>query len=288
MDAAREAIFIGELAEVPVQISHVKIIGQRNWGKMPKYIGYIEDARRRGIEVLGDQYPYRATGASYDYRLYGLMQRRAIKENTPEVVMFRSLPEAYRHWEGRLLSDVMQETGKSAEEIIQMLGITPESRYYGVYICLGEDDLKTAMASPLIAVCSDSAPVSARALARGDYSDFHPRTFGTFAEFFGTYVRQKEYCSWELGVYKCTGLPARQLGLTDRGLIRENYCADIAIFDPRTYGARNNYSVPDAPPVGMKYVFVNGELALDVPAGETGDGVLTDRLNGRVLRHGMP
>jgi N-acyl-D-amino-acid deacylase len=285
LDAAREAIFIGELAEVPVQISHVKVIARRNWGKMPRYLGYIEEARlRRGIEVLGDQYPYRATGASHDYRLYSLIQRRAIKDNTPEVVMFRNLPEEYRRWEGRLLSDVMKEENKSAEEIIQMLGLTPESKYYGVYICLGEEDLKAAIASPLIMVCSDSGVLSARALAKGDYSDYHPRTFSTFAEFFGTYVRQKGYCSWELGVYKCTGLPARRLGLRDlpdgeagRGMIRENYYADIAIFDPQEFGARNNYTTPDVPPAGMKYVFVNGALALD-------NGAPTGRLCGKVLR----
>jgi hypothetical protein len=189
LDAAREAMFIGELAEVPVQISHMKVINRRNWGEMKKYLHYIEHARKRGIDVLGDQYPYRATGASHRYQLHYLIKRRAIDEGTPEVCMFRTLPEQFSHWEGRMLTDVMAEEGKTPQEIIDTLELTPDSKYYGVYICLSEDDLKDAMQSPLVMVCSDSSIPTARALERGNFSRYHPRTFGTYPEFFGKYVR---------------------------------------------------------------------------------------------------
>jgi len=279
LDAIREAIYIGELAEVPVEISHMKVIGKRNWGEMSRYIEIMKEARARGQDVTGDQYPWCATGPAGNYRLYTLLVREAIQRDSPEVVFLKDMPGKYKKYSGRLLSELLTEEKITPEELMADLSLTERSRIFAAYLCLSGDDLLLPMKEDFVMVCTDGTIVSSKEIERGEGRYDHPRKFRTFPEFFARYVRDKGVCTWELGIYKCTGLPAWRLGLADRGVIKPGACADLVLFDPQKLAPGADYRDQTPPPKGITWVFVNGHPALK-------EGNLTGVRSGRVLYAG--
>jgi len=262
LDAIREAIYIGEIAEVPVQISHMKVIGRENWGDMPRYLEIMKTARARGMDVTGDQYPWRSTGPAANYRLHRILVRDAIKRETPEVVLLKDMPGKYAKYSGRLLTELLEEEHMTPEDLISDLNLTPESPIFATYLCLGEEDVLLPMKEDFVMVCTDASLVSPEEMEKGKSTDAHPRRFRTYPEFLGKYVRDKNVCSWELGVYKCTGLPAERMKLKDRGVIQPGAYADLVLFDPQKIQANADYRDQSPPPLGMVWVFLNGQPAL--------------------------
>ena len=279
LDAIREAIHIGELAEVPVQISHMKVINKRNWGDMGRYLDIMKEARARGLDVTGDQYPWRATGPAGHYRLYTLLVREAIKNDSPEVVFLKDMPGRYQKYSGRLLSELLAGEKMTPEELMADLSLTERTRIFAAYLCLSGDDLLLPMKEDFVMVCTDGSIVSSKELERGKGKDDHPRKFRTFPEFLAGYVRDRGVCPWELGIYKCTGLPAWRLGLADRGIIKPGACADLVLLDPQKLEAGADYRDQTPPPKGIMWVFVNGRPALK-------EGNLTGISSGRALYAG--
>jgi len=262
LDAIREAIYIGEIAEVPVQISHIKVIGRANWGDMKRYLEIMKDARARGLDVTGDQYPWRSTGPAAHYRLYRILVRDAIKRETPEVVLLKDMPGKYAKYSGRLLTELLEAEHITTEDLIKDLNLTPESPIFATYLCLGEGDVILPMKEDFIMVCTDASLVSPEEMEKGKSKDDHPRRFRSYPEFFGKYVRDKNVCSWEMGVYKCTGLPAERMKLKDRGVIRPGAYADLVLFDPEKIHANADYRDQSPPPLGIVWVFLNGRPVL--------------------------
>ncbi|GAB4325365.1 MAG: hypothetical protein Kow0059_21410 [Candidatus Sumerlaeia bacterium] len=282
LDAAREAVFIGELAGVPVQISHIKLINKRNWGRMGEYMQIIRKARERGLDVTGDQYPWRASGPAAHYQLHRLLVREAIENESPEVVLLKDMPEGrWAKYSGRPLSDLLTGEGLTAEQAVKALSLTPRSKLYATYLCLGEQDVRVPMREDFIMVCTDASLVDSAAIASGRVWDEHPRKFRTYPEFFARYVRDGGVCSWELGVYKCTGLPAKRLGLEDRGVIKPGAWADLVLLDPERLDPGADYRDQAPPPQGITHVFLNGVALLK-------DGVLRKERPGRALYHNAP
>lgn len=276
LDAIREGIFIGEIAEVPVQISHMKTIGKANWGNMNMYIKYMKDAQKRGIEVTGDQYPWLATGASYNYKLLTLINREAIKRDSPETVLLKEMPGKYNKYSGKLLSELLEEEKITPEDLIKDLNLTDDSKIYATYLCLSEKDLLLPMKEDFVMVVTDAGLKSQEEIDKNDYDGEHPRKFGSFPEFLSKYVRDKNVCSWELAIYKCSGLPAKRMKLADRGVIKEGCYADLVLFDPIELDTNVDYIRQDRYPKGINYVFVNGQPALK-------EGKFTYLRNGKVL-----
>lgn len=277
LDAAREAIHIGELAGVPVQISHMKVINRRNWGTMPAYLDLIAAARARGQDVTGDQYPWRASGPAAHRKLYDLLVREVIRAETPEVVLLKDMPGRYAAYSGRPLTELLEGEEMTAEDLVADLKLTGESPLYATYLCLGDTDVCRPMTADFVMVCTDSGLVSAERIASGECHDEHPRKFRSYPEFFARYVRDRGVCSWELGVYKCTGLPAARLKLEDRGRIRPGAVADLVLLDPQQLDPGSDFRDQAPPPRGIRWVFVNGQPALR-------DGELTGVRAGCVLR----
>ena len=278
LDAVREAIYIGEVAEVPVQISHMKVINRRNWGDMVKYLDIMKSARERGMDVTGDQYPWRASGPAAHYRLHRLLVRDAIKRETPEVVLLKDMPGKYEKYSGRPLTDLLEGEDMTPEQLIEDLDLTEDSKVYATYLCLGEEDVRLPMKEDFVMVCTDSSLVSFKTMQKEEeYKDDHPRKFRSYPEFFGKYVREQKVCSWELGVYKCTGLPAKKMKLEHRGVIKPGAFADLVLFDPEKIDAGADYRDQTRTPKGIKWVFLNGQPVLK-------EGVLTRNRAGKPLR----
>ncbi len=263
-EAMAEAIEIGERAGVPVQIAHHKAAGKRNWGKVAESIRLIEEARKRGLDITADQYPYTACSTI----LGAIIAEEGLGD--PADIVIAST--RYDHsLEGKTLQEIIDESGKEAEEAVYDLIDREEGAVMVVAFSMSEEDVKTVMRHPTTFIGSDGVEL--------ETGKPHPRVYGTFPRVLGKYVREEEVLSFEEAVSKMTSLPARKLGLKDRGLIAEGMLADIAIFDPEKIIDKATYQDPHQFPDGIPYVIVNGEIVVR-------DGKQTDARPGRVLRKG--
>ena len=118
------------------------------------------------------------------------------------------------------------------EELLTDLALTADSKVHATYLCLGDEDVRLPMKEDFVMVCTDSSLFSLDAIEKGKAQDEHPRKFRTYPEFLAKYVRDGHVCSWELAVYKCTGLPATKLKLADRGVLKCGAYADLVLMYP--------------------------------------------------------
>jgi N-acyl-D-amino-acid deacylase len=293
MPAMDEAFRIAREANLPVEIFHLKVSGKQNWGKMPQVIAKIEDARANGIEVYADQYPYIASATSLgalippNYhegggdalvaRLKDLNTREKIRtelesgkgyENMwrgvgePDGVLIVStiVPEL-KQYEGRTVADVARLQHKEPFDTVCDLLIQSKDGIGAAYFSMQENDVRLAMQQPWVSVGTDYGEVAPDG-PLGE-SKSHPRAYGSFTRILGKYVREEHVLRLEDAIRKFTSLPAQRLRLDHRGLLREDYFADITIFDPRTVLDVATFESPNRPSVGIEYVFVNGVLALE-------------------------
>jgi N-acyl-D-amino-acid deacylase len=303
MEAVEEAITVGEEAGVPVEISHHKATGKRNWGKVSATLREMERARRRGVEVNCDVYPYIAGSTTIMSllpgwvleggveraleRLRDVEVRRRVREEIEEDrfrggenwikmcgwegIYIASCPQA-PEYEGRSLKDVLSRWGDPYEGLFNFLlsigGKASMVVFYG-----DEEDMETVLRSPLSCVGSDSWATAPHIGGKP-----HPRTYGTFPRVLGRYVRERRILSLEEAVRKMTSQPAGKLGLQDRGLIREGFWADIVVFDPNTITDRATYQDPHQYPQGIHYVIVNGQVVIE-------RGKHVGKLPGKILKN---
>ena len=307
--AVDEAVAIGEAADVHVQIAHLKISGTENWGGAARLLERIDAARRRGVRVDADQYPY--TSASNPLRnLLPLWLQDGGLSAMLDRLRDASLRDRIRsdiatHGNasfGRLPSwdDVRiavspghpDDAGLSIGDIARKRGIDPvdaacdylvadEGHTRVVLRSMSEDDVRTILAAPFVTIGSDGnslAPYGVTGQGKP-----HPRFYGTFARVLGPYVRDARVLTLPDAVRKMTGGAAEALGLARRGFVREGYAADLTVFDAATIADRATYDEPHQYAAGVRTVIVNGAVVVD-------DGEHTGALPGRVLRrsaHGV-
>lgn len=279
LDAVREAIHIGEMAEVPVQISHMKILRKRNWGIMNDYLRLMEEARARGVDVTGDQYPWEASGPAAHYHLHRLLVQEAIRNGHPEVVRLKDMPGKYEKYSGKNLVELLEGENMTPEELIDDLDLQPDSPIYATFLCIGDEDIILAMKDEHVMVCTDANMTSLETIESGDAKNHHPRIYRTYHQFFAHYVRDREIIPWELAVYKCTGLPADRMGLVDRGRIQVGAYADLVLFDPEKIDPVADFRDQTPPPVGFDWVFTNGVPVIK-------EGLMTRERPGKALYAG--
>jgi dihydroorotase/N-acyl-D-amino-acid deacylase len=304
LEGIDEAITIGTKGGVPVEIYHLKAAGTRNWAKGPAAIAKIDSARRAGVDVQADMYPYVAGGtglsactppwASENGKLIDNLQnpemRAKIKaemnnahtewENlcllaTPQNVLVLGLnkPEN-KQYAGKRLGEIATMMNKSWDDAAMDLLISERQRIGTVYFLMSEDNVKLNLAQPWIKFGTDAGgvdPDSARGLT-------HPRAYGTFPKVLGQYVRDEKVMPLEDAVRKATSAVATRLSIPDRGLLREGFFADIAVFDPNAIIDHSTFEQPHVLSEGVKLVFVNGVLIVR-------DGRHTGAKPGKVL-HG--
>jgi len=294
LDAVREAIEIGEKAGLPVEISHFKASGKQNWGKTRESLRLVEEARRRGIDVTVDQYPYTASSTGLSAylphwihiggadamleRLRNLEDRRRIKEEVGDrdwSIIMVVVSQRHPEYEGLRVTEIAEKMGKEPVEAVMDLLLEDEGQTWIVAFGMSEEDVQRVMRSPYMMVGSDGRAISPHGvLGKGKP---HPRYYGTFPRILGRYVRELGVITLEEAVRKMTSAPARRLGLWDRGLIRPGFKADIVIFNPETVIDKATFMEPHQYPEGIEYVIVNGTVVID-------EGEHTGALPGRVLR----
>lgn len=310
--AVKEALEVGERAQVPVEVLHLKIADRRLWGKMKEVCDLIENARSRGIRAAANQYPYVAgqnnlvalvppwamEGGrdSMLRRLKDPANRRRIEND-----LYAGIPGWYNHYlamtgwegclvasvksagnkpfEGKSVADIAKMTGKKPADVVFDLLVDEEGSVPAVYFLMSEDDVRYAMKVPWVSIGSDGSAVRPDGpLGAGKP---HPRWYGTFPRVLGKYVREDHVLTLEEAVRKMTSLNAEKLGIGDRGLLREGKKADVTIFDAARIIDRATFENPHQYPIGIEYVLVNGVLVLE-------KGEHAGSKPGKILRKGSP
>ncbi|MCX6649688.1 MAG: D-aminoacylase [Candidatus Bathyarchaeota archaeon] len=297
LDAVREAIEIGEKADLPVQIAHFKASGKKAWGMTKQSLALVEEARAHGIDVTYDQYPYVAssTGLAALIPHWGheggpekMMERlrdpeqrkRMAREQRMErdwdgvlVVFAKNNPQ----YNGKTIAEIAKEQGKKPHDAVCDLLLAENTVVQSVMFGMNEEDVKYVLKSPIGMVGSDGSAISPKGiLGKGKP---HPRYYGTFPRVLGKYAREEKVISMEEAVRKMTSAPAMRLGLKDRGLLREGYKADVVVFDPLTVKDEATFADPHRFPTGIPYVVCNGVFTIN-------KGKHTGALPGRTLRKG--
>lgn len=289
--AIDEAIRIGREAHVPVNIFHLKIGGQQNWGRMPAIVKKIEAARKSGVDVAANIYPFMATStdltsivpawaleggyAAFTARLHDPATRTRIAAQLREgrlrgegasTIVVRGTP-------GRRLDAIAREMQVDPPEAALRLFERSTKSPIAIFLSLSEEDMKTALVQPWVAFGSDSGAVVPALRSEGA----HPRAYATFTRVLAKYVREEKLLTLEEAIRKMTSLAASRAGLHDRGIVRKGMKADLVVFDPATVRDVSTYEDPHHFSEGMAYVLVNGIPVLR-------DGAMTAALPGRVLR----
>lgn len=284
--SVNEVIRIGREAHMPVHISHIKALGADVWGQSDTVIALMKRARAQGIDITASQYPYTASGTSVGASLLprwaetGGRDSLAWRINDPSTHqrLVTEMTENMRRRGGAntlLITGGRDSTirGKRLDEIARMWNTTPIEAAMKIILAGGasvasfnmnEKDIEKFMVQDFITTDSDG-------------SDGHPRKYGTFPKLIHEYVEQKHVLSLPKAVKRSSATSARILGFKDRGVVAKGYLADVIVFDPKTFVDRSTYEQATLLATGMKYVLVNGTVAVD-------EGEYTGALAGRVLK----
>lgn len=308
LECLDELIEIGARAGVRSEVYHLKAAGRRNWSKMRTAIERIEAARARGQVVGANMYPYTAGGTALAaaipprYHEGGPAALAArLADPTERTSMLREIAEPADHWEnlylasgggagvllaggahpdplidGRSLAEVAAERGRP--EIETLLDVVRDSPNMGaLYFIIDDENIRLGLTQPWVSIGSDAAALA----CEPPWTDqpAHPRAYGTFARFLGTYAREMGLLPLEEAVRRMTSLPADTLRLADRGRLRPGAFADVVVFDPALVADRATYAKPHAYATGVRHVTVNGEPVVR-------DGTFTTARPGRRLRRG--
>ncbi len=296
LEALAEALTIGRLAGVPVHVSHVKVSGRLSWGKSGDAIALMLEARRAGQVVTADQYPYVASSTRLDATLVparfragerkdflarlddpdqGPILRKAIGQNLKRARDGASIRIAYYKpkpaWHGKALATIAAEQKKPALDVV--LEIERNGGAQIVNFNMSEEDVRLFMKQPFVATASDGSSqlLTAKTVP-------HPRSYGTFPRKIGRYALVEKVIALEQAVRSASGLPADVLRLPERGYLKAGHFADVVVFDPKTFRDAATFERPHQYATGVRYLFVNGALAIE-------EGKHGGALTGRVLRH---
>lgn len=303
LKALNETFRIASEANIHTEIYHLKINISRNWPKVDTVLFKIDSARKAGLAITANNYPYIASATGLTARLPNWAQeggaqamRKRLRNpelrkkvlyemrmgipyknsDAKDVMMlgFRldSLNKLYR---GKRLDEVARMHGKDADETVIDLVVRDRSTIAAVYYQQSEDNIRRFIQQPYVSFGSDGASMSDVKI----FADWgtHPRAYGTFARLLGKYVRDEKIITLQEAVRRLTSLPAGNLKIQKRGLLKTGFYADVSIFDPNTIQDHATFEDPKVYATGMQHVFVNGTLVLD-------NGNHTGAKPGRVVR----
>ena len=307
IEAVEELLRIAREARIPAEIYHLKAAGAENWPKMERVIAMVEQARREGLKITADMYTYPAgsTGLTASMPPWVLdggyealfkrlddpetRQRIAQEIRTPTdkwenlylgagspervlLVGFRN--EALRKYLGMSLAEVAKQRGEDPVEAIMNLIREDRSRVDTVYFMMSEENIKKQIKLPWVSFGSDAGSMATEGVFLK--ASTHPRAYGNFSRLLGKYVREEKVIPLPEAIRRLTSLPAGNLGLDRRGLLKGGYFADVVVFDPNEIADRATFEKPHQYAVGMKHVFVNGRQVIK-------DGAHTGDKPGRAL-----
>jgi dihydroorotase/N-acyl-D-amino-acid deacylase len=310
IDQALDEVFrIAREADIPAEISHLKVAGRRSSGRMPHVLARIDSARAAGLDITADQYPYVAAATAldatippwaesggWDALLARLREPRTRARLRSEmlhpsggvegfyneaggasgILVTGVFQDSLRSLQGKRISEIAAARHRDpVETIFDIVLAEGGHRTDAVYFVMSEPDVRAALQTWWVAVNTDFGGVA----PDGPFGaqSAHPRAYGTFPKILGHYVREVRLFPLEFAVRKMTSLAAQRVGLSERGLLKPGMAADITVFDPATVADKATFAQPHQPSVGVVYVFVNGERVLD-------HGRLTAARPGRGLR----
>jgi N-acyl-D-amino-acid deacylase len=281
-EAIDEVINIGREAQIPVQVSHIKLAMTRWWGQAARLTSKLDEARASGVDISADIYPYRAWNSGFSWLRTLFPDRDLDRRDGAEYILNDMLSP-----EGILLPSYLPEpayNGLTIAEIAEIRGTDPETTLMELLkadielggkspmlgFAMDESDIESIMAWPHTVIGSD-----------GDLAGPHPRGFGAFTRFLGHYIRERNVVSLEQGIRKMTSLSAQLVGIAERGSIRVGHYADLVLFDPEKVIDRATPETPHVPSIGIEKVWVNGQLVFE-------DGQITGKRPGKPIRRASP
>jgi N-acyl-D-amino-acid deacylase len=307
LGAIDELVRISREAKLPAEIYHFKALGEPNWKKMDAAIARVEAARKEGLKITADMYCYTAGGTGltacippwvHDGGPLALRRRLQDKEQRPRIVQeIKTSTEGWENFylgagsperillvefkqqrlkplQGKTLAQVAEQRRKDPVETLLDLVVEDESRIGTIYFLMSEENVRKLIPLPWVSFGSDEASQAPEGVFLKAMP--HPRAYGNFARLLGKYVREEKLLSLQEAIRKLTSLPAANLGLDRRGLLKAGYFADVVVFDPRTIADRATYEKPHQYAVGVRHVLVNGVPVLK-------DGEHTGAKPGRAL-----
>ncbi|MGA2597450.1 MAG: amidohydrolase family protein [Bryobacteraceae bacterium] len=289
MEAIGELISIARQAKIPAEIYHLKVSGEKNWNRLPEVLRKVEDAGAAGLQITADMYTYTAGATGLDASMPPWVQegglqawrkrlqdpsiRKRVKQEmqspgggwdnlllatgSPEKVLpigFKS--EKLKPLTGKTLGEVARLRHTSPEEAAMDLVIEDDSRVGTVYFLMSEDNVRRQIVLPWVSFGSDedSRGIDGAFLK----SNANPRAYGNFARVYARYVRGEKLLPVEEAVPKMTSLPAANLGIARRGMLKEGYFANVVVFDPQTIQDHATFENPRQYATGVSEVWVNG------------------------------
>ena len=308
MQAIDELIAIARRAKIPAESYHLKVAGQKNWARLPEVIRKVEEARASGLNITADMYTYTAGATGLDAAMPPWVQeggleawrkrlqdpairkrvRKEMREPDPkwdnlylatgspdQVLLIGFKNEKLKPLTGKTLGDVARLRHTSPEAAAMDLVVEDDSRVGTVYFLMDEDNVRRQIVLPWVSFASDedSRGIDGVFLK----SSAHPRAYGNFARVYARYVRDEKLLTVEEAVRRMTSLPASKLGIARRGMLREGYFADVAVFDPQTIQDHATFEKPMQYATGVSEVWVNGVEVIR-------DGEHTGAKPGRVVR----
>jgi N-acyl-D-amino-acid deacylase len=302
LEAVAEAIHISQTAKIPLHISHLKAVGRSNYYKVPLIIDLIERAKKRGLEVTADRYPYTAWNTSINImfpmwavaggqnkfveRLKDSDLRKKMKEETLEkvegsnswesIVVQAVNNEKNRHLIGKNLREAAKKKNQDPYDFVCDLLISEGGSLSVIGFGMSEENTALILKHPLVMLCSDGRALAPYGILSENVP--HPRNYGAFPRFLKVYVREKKLLPLSEAIKKMTSMPAKRMELKKRGAIKKGNYADIVVFDASKIADKATYIQPKQYPEGIDYVLVNGQVVIE-------KGKHTGSLPGKVL-HG--
>jgi N-acyl-D-amino-acid deacylase len=307
LEAFNEFLTVVRAAGVRGEIYHLKASGRSNWHKLERLIDEVEEARRDGLRVTADMYPYTAGATGLDGAMPPWVQaggfeawRARLRDPNLRVRVEEEMASETNEWEnmfllagpenirllafknerlraltGKTLAEVAAERRVSAAEAAMDLVVEDGTRVAAAYFTMSEENVRRELTLPWVSFCSDSpAPAPEGVFLE---SSTHPRAYGSFARVLGKYVRDERLIPLEEAIRRLTCLPAQNLAIADRGLLAPGRFADVVVFDPDAVRDHATYDDPHRYATGVVHVIVNGTPVLR-------DGEHTGALPGRVVR----
>ena len=280
LESIEEIVRIGREADIPVQISHLKLAMKSLWGRSPEILERLERAREEGVDITADVYPYEFWQSTMTVLF---PERDFDNRERVEFILDELAPP-----EGMLIARYEADTtyvGLTLQHIAELRGEDPATTYMALIAesrALAEetgrgtesiiarsmhpDDIATLLSWPHTNVSSD-----------GSLSGRHPRGFGAFTRVLREHVRETGALSLPDAIRKMTSASAEHMGIVERGTIRPGAYADLVLFDAETVADRATPDAPNEPSVGIDRVLVNGAIVYE-------DGRVTDARPGLVIR----
>ncbi len=283
IESVQEAIEVAKKSGVRFEISHLKAVGETNWGKLPKVLQMLDQANSENVDISADVYPYLASHtelaivlpnwvlkqgkeagitllkSTSDLRQKIAVQshHRTLKQGGWDKIVVITVVNPKDKWmEGLNIKEIALKCGKLPQEQALDILISNSMRVTIIRHSMSEADLIAAMKHPKICFVTDG---NLNIEAEGNT---HPRAIGTYPRVLGYYVREKGILSMEEAIRKSTSLPAAKLGIDRRGILRRGFAADVLIFDPQTIADNSTYQIPWRSPTGIFGVFINGRPAV--------------------------